>query len=153
MSADDDDDDDDDDDRDDDDRRRKKTATADSDPATATGGQSRAQLESKVERIEEVQDSVLAEQKEMLLILFQRIVILLSNHFTRCEEEGLEGAAVNTTWLHRTLGHFKEIARLYRSEISSFMSTLDTVVFSASSVDARLTSVFAQIKEAPFLVH
>ena len=117
---------------------------------TGSSAVSRASLEAKVEKIEDVQDTVLAEQKEMLLILFQRIVILLSNHFARCEAESVE---VNTTWLARTLGHFKEIARLYRSEISSFMSTLDTVVFSASSVDERLTSVFAQIKEAPFLVH
>ena len=81
----------------------------------------------------------------MLLIFFQRIVIVLSNHISQCEDEGTE---VNTTWLYRTLGatpqptdlrrrscanvpeslgaagHFKEISRLYRPQISSFMSTL-----------------------------
>ena len=36
-------------------------------------------------------------------------------------------------------------------EISSFISTLDTVVF-GQNTDARLTAVFQQIKEAPYLL-
>jgi hypothetical protein len=70
----------------------------------------------RIEKIEEVEDVVMAEQKEMLLILFQRLVIVLSNHFQRCEADGV---STQTMWLHRTLGHLREISRLYRKEVSS----------------------------------
>lgn len=73
-------------------------------------------------------------------------------------------------WLKRTLGHLKEISRMYRSEISPFISTLDTVskilsvgrahnslvntfqVVFSTNVDERLTAVFQEIKHAPYLV-
>ena len=117
----------------------------------------------RIEKIEEVEDVVMAEQKEMLLILFQRLVIVLSNHFQRCEADGV---STQTMWLHRTLGHLREISPLCALgcttinmrpfaavQLSGFMATLDTVVFSSRSVDARLTAVFQQIKSAPYLLH
>ena len=63
-------------------------------------------------------------------ILFQRIVIVLNNHYSHEDTAaGQSGTAAehSALWLRRTLGHLKEISRLYRREISSFISTLDTV--------------------------
>jgi len=47
-------------------------------------------------------------------------------------------------WYSFTLGHLKEVGRKYHSEISPFLSTLETLLF--SNVDPHLATVFQQIK-------
>jgi len=85
-------------------------------------------------------DTVLREQKELFLIVFQRFVMCLNEYL------GNESNASyhNEFWYFCTLGHLKEVGRKYHNDILPFISTLETLLF--SNVDPRLATVFQQIK-------
>jgi len=85
-------------------------------------------------------DSVLREQKELFLIIFQRFVMCLSEYLG-----GESNASYHSDfWYTSTLGHLKEVGRKYHDEIIPFLSTLETLLF--SNVDPKLAIAFQQIK-------
>jgi len=82
------------------------------------------------------------EQKELLLVVFQRFCISISNHLTNCEANNTDPYDY---WYYSALGHLKEIGRKFHEEIRPFISTLESILFT-SEVDSRITSVFHQFK-------
>eukprot|EP01117_Protostelium_nocturnum_P005259 TRINITY_DN1911_c0_g2_i2.p1 TRINITY_DN1911_c0_g2~~TRINITY_DN1911_c0_g2_i2.p1 ORF type:complete len:832 (+),score=289.18 TRINITY_DN1911_c0_g2_i2:182-2677(+) len=86
-------------------------------------------------------DSIIRDQREMFIIIFQRFSITLRDHITQ-SEEGKE----NTFWFHCTLGHYTEIARRYYDHLSLFLPMLETILLS-EHVDERIRRVFLEMKK------
>lgn len=86
-------------------------------------------------------ETVLREQKELFLVIFQR--------FCMCISEYLSGQGNSMFrsefWYVCTLGHLKEVGRKYHDDIVPFLSTLETLLF--QNVDYRLSVVFQNIKD------
>eukprot|EP00005_Dracoamoeba_jomungandri_P013753 CAMPEP_0174265190 /NCGR_PEP_ID=MMETSP0439-20130205/25516_1 /TAXON_ID=0 /ORGANISM="Stereomyxa ramosa, Strain Chinc5" /LENGTH=793 /DNA_ID=CAMNT_0015351511 /DNA_START=36 /DNA_END=2417 /DNA_ORIENTATION=- len=97
----------------------------------------------KLRQTEAALETALREQKELLLVVFQRFTISISNHLTNCEARD---ADPYDYWYYSALGHLKEIGRKYRKEIKPFKDTLENILFT-SEVDSRITDVFHQFRE------
>jgi len=77
----------------------------------------------------------LREQKELLLVVFQRFSLAISHHLASSTGDPYD------CWYRSTCGHLKEIGRRYHKELQPFLATLESVIFS-SEADARISAVF-----------
>eukprot|EP01119_Soliformovum_irregulare_P015692 TRINITY_DN4452_c0_g2_i1.p1 TRINITY_DN4452_c0_g2~~TRINITY_DN4452_c0_g2_i1.p1 ORF type:complete len:813 (+),score=280.00 TRINITY_DN4452_c0_g2_i1:227-2440(+) len=84
-------------------------------------------------------ESVMREQKELFLIIFQRFRLVLSEYMTG-EKQNFQ----NQEWYDCTLGHFREIGRKYHHELVGYLGTMESLLF--TSVEPALAEVFQEIK-------
>jgi len=82
------------------------------------------------------------------LLIFQHFCVCLSEHITNADKARHD---INTLAYTMVLGHFKEIGRKYHEEISSFVPTMESLLF--SDVDHRVLEVWHQIKSLIFREH
>lgn len=62
--------------------------------------------EEMVERMEEKLEAAQADQKNLFLIIFQRFIMILSEHLVRCDTDGRD---YNTHWYKWTIGRLQEV--------------------------------------------
>jgi len=98
--------------------------------------------QAKLRHTHEVLDTALREQKELLLVVFQRFCLAISNHLTNCEARNVNPY---DSWYYCAIGYLKEIGRRYHKEIEGFLSALENILFTPD-VDPRITQVFHQFK-------
>eukprot|EP01137_Pigoraptor_chileana_P016765 Opistho-2@73829 len=95
---------------------------------------------------------VAREQKEAFLVVFQRLVMALSDHIHKLDEANTaDGAGLNDTatlegdhWYRAVSGYMLSIGRKYHDAIKGFMLTLETLVFT-DDVDPRILNTFNKI--------
>lgn len=59
-----------------------------------------------VERMEEKLEAAHVDQKRLFLIIFQRFIMILSEHLVRCDTDGID---FNTHWYHWTIGRLQQV--------------------------------------------
>lgn len=62
--------------------------------------------EEMVERMEEKLEAAQADQKNLFLIIFQRFIMILSEHLVRCDTDGKD---FNTHWYRWTIGRLQQV--------------------------------------------
>ena len=111
-----------------------------------SGGSNIDDIEIKRSEIEDLTEqlemTIRAEHKDVFLVIFQRFVLMLGQHLARCEEQQLE---VKSPTFIAILDRFREFFYTYHREIKPYISTLDTLLFTAD-VDHRILNIFNQYK-------
>jgi nuclear cap-binding protein subunit 1 len=63
-------------------------------------------LEKKIEKLEEKLENVQSDQKNLFLIIFQRFIMLLSEHIQSCE---IKGKSFKNHWFRWCIGRLQQI--------------------------------------------
>lgn len=67
--------------------------------------------EEMVEKMEEKLEAANVDQKRLFLIVFQRFIMILSEHLVRCDTDGLD---YDTDWYRWTIGRLQQVFLLVR---------------------------------------
>lgn len=86
---------------------REKLARAESsDEESEEENDAEKPTEEMVERMEEKLEAAQADQKNLFLIIFQRFIMILSEHLVRCDTDGKD---YNTHWYKWTIGRLQQV--------------------------------------------
>lgn len=66
-----------------------------------------------VERMEEKLEAAFGDQKRIFLIIFQRFIMILSEHLVKCDTDGRD---YNTDWYRWTIGRLQQVFLTVRSK-------------------------------------
>lgn len=95
-----------------------------------------------IEKLEEKLDSALNEQKNLFLIIFQRFIMILTEHIQSCEAQG---KSFRNYWHFWALSRLQEIFFRYDQYIFKFNTTYETLLFT-SDLDQNVLLVFKQFQ-------
>lgn len=59
-----------------------------------------------VEKMEEKLEAAYVDQKRLFLIIFQRFIMILSEHLVKCDTDGMD---FNTDWYRWTIGRLQQV--------------------------------------------
>ncbi|CAG0898321.1 unnamed protein product [Darwinula stevensoni] len=93
--------------------------------------------EDALEKLEEKLESALADQKNLFLIVFQRFIMILSEHIVHCDTDGKD---FHTWWYFWTLGHLKQVFMLHEEQVNKCKDTLETLLFTPE-LDSNILEV------------
>lgn len=62
--------------------------------------------EEMIEKMEEKLEAANVDQKRLFLIIFQRFIMILSEHLVRCDTDGRD---YNTDWYRWTIGRLQQV--------------------------------------------
>ncbi|XP_076633760.1 nuclear cap-binding protein subunit 1 [Colletes latitarsis] len=96
--------------------------------------------EDVVERMEEKLEAAQADQKNLFLIIFQRFIMILSEHLVRCDTDGID---YNTHWYKWTIGRLQQVFLTHHEQVQKYSSTLETLLFTPD-LDPHILDVFHQ---------
>lgn len=68
--------------------------------------------EEMVEKLEEKLEAANVDQKRLFLIVFQRFIMILSEHLVRCDTDGQD---YDTDWYRWTIGRLQQVFLMVRS--------------------------------------
>ncbi|XP_071450272.1 nuclear cap-binding protein subunit 1 [Hetaerina americana] len=108
-----------------------------------TGGQNddkERPSEEMVERMEERLEAAQADQKNLFLIIFQRFIMILSEHLVRSDTDGRD---FNTYWYRWTIGRLQQVFLAHHEQVQKYSSTLETLLFT-HDLDPHILEVFHQ---------
>ncbi|KXJ79882.1 hypothetical protein RP20_CCG027746 [Aedes albopictus] len=111
-------------------RRRKKPIGDNSDKPT----------EEQVERMEEKLEAAYVDQKRLFLIIFQRFIMILSEHLVKCDTDGRD---YDTDWYRWTVGRLQQVFMMHHEQVKKYSSTLESLLFT-SDIDPHILDVFHQ---------
>ncbi|NWR76829.1 NCBP1 protein, partial [Centropus unirufus] len=97
-------------------------------------------LEEQIERLQEKVESAQSEQKNLFLVIFQRFIMLLTEHLVRCETAGID---VFTPWYKSCIERLQQIFLQHHQIIQQYMVTLENLLFTAE-LDHHILAVFQQ---------
>ncbi|KAM4640420.1 nuclear cap-binding protein subunit 1 isoform 5-T5 [Amazona ochrocephala] len=97
-------------------------------------------LEEQIERLQEKVESAQSEQKNLFLVIFQRFIMLLTEHLVRCETGGID---VFTPWYKSCIERLQQIFLQHHQIIQQYMVTLENLLFTAE-LDHHILAVFQQ---------
>ncbi|XP_064620133.1 nuclear cap-binding protein subunit 1-like [Lineus longissimus] len=93
-----------------------------------------------IERMEERLEGAQSEQKNLFLIIFQRFIIILTEHLARCEAEGKD---VSTPWFKWVIERLQQTFLMHHEQVYKYIQTLETLMFT-SDTDSHILEVFQQ---------
>merc|ERR1719357_208434 len=120
--------------------------SSDSDDESGGGKQRRRQkplerpTEESVEKLEERLEAAQADQKNLFLIIFQRFIMILSEHLVRCDTDAVD---FKNPWYNWTVGRLHQIFMLHHEQVERYSSTLETLLFT-QDLDPNILDVFHQ---------
>ncbi|XP_044735085.1 nuclear cap-binding protein subunit 1 isoform X2 [Chrysoperla carnea] len=129
---------------------REKLARADSSSSSSddedakkskpTNDDKEKPTEEVVERMEERLEAAQADQKNLFLIIFQRFIMILSEHLVRSDTDGRD---YNTHWYKWTIGRLQQVFLTHHEQVQKYSSTLETLLFT-QDLDPHILEVFQQ---------
>ncbi|XP_034940249.1 nuclear cap-binding protein subunit 1 [Chelonus insularis] len=96
--------------------------------------------EEALERMEEQLEAAQSDQKNLFLIIFQRFIMILSEHLVRCDTDGID---YNTHWYKWTIGRLQQVFLSHHEQVMKYSSTLETLLFTPD-LDPHILDVFHQ---------
>merc|ERR1719471_2005405 len=96
--------------------------------------------EEAVEKLEERLEAAQADQKNLFLIIFQRFIMILSEHLVRCDTDAVD---FKNPWYNWTVGRLHQIFMLHHEQVERYSSTLETLLFT-QDLDPNILDVFHQ---------
>lgn len=106
----------------------------------SAGGDGEKPSEDQVERLEEKLEAAQADQKNLFLIIFQRFIMILSEHLVRCDTDGVD---FKTPWYNWTVGRLQQIFMMHHEQVEKYSTTLETLLFT-QDLDPNILDVFQQ---------
>ncbi|XP_026865412.2 nuclear cap-binding protein subunit 1 [Electrophorus electricus] len=98
------------------------------------------QLEEQIERLQEKVESAQSEQKNLFLVIFQRFIMILTEHLVRCETGSVD---INTCWYKNCIERLQQIFLMHHVTIQQYMGTLENLLFTAE-LDHHILAVYQQ---------
>ncbi|XP_020775622.1 nuclear cap-binding protein subunit 1 isoform X1 [Boleophthalmus pectinirostris] len=99
-----------------------------------------AQLEEQIERLQEKVESAQSEQKNLFLVIFQRFIMLLTEHLVRCETGSVD---ISTPWYKNCIDRLQQVFLMHHQTIQQYMGTLENLLFTAE-LDPHILAVYQQ---------
>ncbi|CAH4022898.1 unnamed protein product [Pieris brassicae] len=96
--------------------------------------------EEAVERMEERLEMGHTDQKRLFLIVFQRFIMILSEHLVRADTDARDPL---THWYTSTVGRLTQVFLLHHEQVQKYSSTLETLLFT-QDLDPHILDVFHQ---------
>ncbi|CAH0757994.1 unnamed protein product [Diatraea saccharalis] len=96
--------------------------------------------EEAVERMEERLEAAHMDQKRLFLIVFQRFIMILSEHLVRCDTDARDP---DTHWYRSTVGRLRQVFLVHHEQVQKYSSTLETLLFT-QDLDPHILDVFHQ---------
>ncbi|GCB60473.1 nuclear cap-binding protein subunit 1 [Scyliorhinus torazame] len=97
-------------------------------------------LEEQIERLQEKVESAQSEQKNLFLVIFQRFIMILTEHLARCETGGID---FNTPWYKNCVERLQQIFLQHHQIIQQYIVTLENLLFTAE-LDHHILAVYQQ---------
>merc|ERR1712043_84780 len=107
---------------------------------TGNGNGSEEPTEEHVERLEEKLEAAKADQKNLFLIIFQRFIMILSEHLVHCDTDGMD---FKTPWYMWTVGRLQQVFMMHHEQVEKYSTTLETLLFT-QDLDPNILDVFQQ---------
>ncbi|CAB1337305.1 unnamed protein product [Coregonus sp. 'balchen'] len=98
------------------------------------------QLEEQIERLQEKVESAQSEQKNLFLVIFQRFIMMLTEHLVRCETGSVD---FSTPWYKNCIERLQQIFLMHHVTIHQYMGTLENLLFTAE-LDHHILAVYQQ---------
>ncbi|XP_037315894.2 nuclear cap-binding protein subunit 1 [Pungitius pungitius] len=98
------------------------------------------QLEEQIERLQEKVESAQSEQKNLFLVIFQRFIMLLTEHLVRCETGSGD---ISTPWYKNCIERLQQVFLMHHVTIQQYMGTLENLLFTAE-LDPHILAVYQQ---------
>ncbi|XP_035272447.1 nuclear cap-binding protein subunit 1 isoform X2 [Anguilla rostrata] len=98
------------------------------------------QLEEQIERLQEKVESAQSEQKNLFLVIFQRFIMMLTEHLVRCETSSVD---FSTPWYKNCIERLQQIFLMHHVTIQQYMGTLENLLFTAE-LDHHILAVYQQ---------
>ncbi|KAK5615290.1 Nuclear cap-binding protein subunit 1 [Crenichthys baileyi] len=98
------------------------------------------QLEEQIERLQEKVESAQSEQKNLFLVIFQRFIMLLTEHLVRCETGSVD---ISTPWYKNCVERLQQVFLMHHGTIQQYMGTLENLLFTAE-LDHHILAVYQQ---------
>ncbi|KAM3866762.1 nuclear cap-binding protein subunit 1 [Diretmus argenteus] len=98
------------------------------------------QLEEQIERLQEKVESAQSEQKNLFLVIFQRFIMMLTEHLVRCETGSVD---ISTPWYKNCIERLQQIFLMHHVTIQQYMGTLENLLFTAE-LDPHILAVYQQ---------
>jgi len=127
-------------------RRQIEDSDSDSSDSEEEGGRRRRMrpgdrpTEEQVEKLEERLEAAQADQKNLFLIIFQRFIMILSEHLVRCDTDAVD---FKTPWYLWTVGRLHQIFMNFHDQVEKYSTTLETLLFT-QDLDPNILDVFHQ---------
>ncbi|CAH3163167.1 unnamed protein product [Porites lobata] len=122
-------------------KRLVKEPNGESKPAISAAEQA-DQLQQQVDELTEKLENAQRAQKQLFLIVFQRFIMILTEHIVRSEQQQLD---VNTPWFKYTTERLREVLITNLEKVFQYLSSLETLLFT-SDLDPRILSLFNHFK-------
>ncbi|XP_004711048.1 nuclear cap-binding protein subunit 1 isoform X1 [Echinops telfairi] len=117
-------------------RQHKRRSDSDTRSSDRKGGA----IEEQIERLQEKVESAQSEQKNLFLVIFQRFIMILTEHLVRCETDGTN---ILTPWYKNCIERLQQIFLQHHQIIQQYMGTLENLLFTAE-LDPHILAVFQQ---------
>lgn len=122
-------------------KRLAEEPNGESKPAISAAEQA-DQLQQQVDELTEKLENAQRAQKQLFLIVFQRFIMILTEHIVRSEQQQLD---VNTPWFKYTTERLREVLITNLEKVFQYLSSLETLLFT-SDLDPRILSLFNHFK-------
>ncbi|XP_022257706.1 uncharacterized protein LOC106472631 isoform X3 [Limulus polyphemus] len=96
--------------------------------------------EEMIERKEERYDTAQSDLKNLFLIIFQRFIMILTEHIAQCEAEGKN---FKNFWFKWTTGRLLSVFFQHHEQVFKYIGTLESLLFT-SDIDQNILSIFQQ---------
>jgi len=96
--------------------------------------------EDQVEKLEDKLEAAQADQKNLFLIIFQRFIMILSEHLVKCDTDEVD---FKNPWFYWTVGRLHQIFMLHHEQVEKYSTTLETLLFT-QDLDPNILDVFHQ---------
>ncbi|RWS16426.1 nuclear cap-binding protein subunit 1-like protein [Dinothrombium tinctorium] len=97
-------------------------------------------MEEMVEKLEEKLESAQSDQKNLFLIIFQRFIMLLSEHIQSCESQN---KSFKNLWFRWMIGRLQQVFFEHQENVFKYVSTLESLLFTPE-VDQHILLIFRQ---------
>nr|CAG4646134.1 EOG090X03JL [Macrothrix elegans] len=130
----------------DDDRTKEGSSSSGKRLHTSRGKETTKEVEKPpeevVEKMEERLEAAQADQKNLFLIVFQRFIMILSEHVVRCDTDGKD---FNTFWYQWTIGRLQQVFMSHHEQVEKYSQTLETLLFT-HDLDTNILDTFRQFQ-------
>ncbi|KAM7000410.1 nuclear cap-binding protein subunit 1 [Tautogolabrus adspersus] len=121
-------------------QHKKQRDSGDDEEMEKNSEDEEGQLEEQIERLQEKVESAQSEQKNLFLVIFQRFIMLLTEHLVRCETGSVD---VSTPWYKNCIERLQQVFLMHHVTIQQYMGTLENLLFTAE-LDPHILAVYQQ---------
>uniref|UniRef100_A0A667YLC5 Nuclear cap binding protein subunit 1 n=1 Tax=Myripristis murdjan TaxID=586833 RepID=A0A667YLC5_9TELE len=122
------------------DKLEKQQDSGDDEDMEKNSEDEEGQLEEQIERLQEKVESAQSEQKNLFLVIFQRFIMMLTEHLVRCETGSVD---ISTPWYKNCIERLQQIFLMHHVTIQQYMGTLENLLFTAE-LDHHILAVYQQ---------